>query len=234
MHVIGHRGWPARYPDNSLPGLLAASRVCDAVEVDVRRSSDGLLVLSHDECIGNLEVASNDWESLGEVDIGGGVRPMLLEEAISSLPGTPLFIEIKNVPGFPGFEPDHRIALEAASKARPTDVVISFNWMSMDRVRNRFPDTPTGLNVGRTGDLTEAVAKCREDGHDYLVVDVDLLLGSAPVGLEEVSVLVWSTNKVETFGEVIPELVGRGVSGIIADDPLTTRRLLRSPDDHQG
>ena len=224
MHVIGHRGWPARYPDNSLPGLLAASRVCDAVEVDVRRSSDGLLVLSHDECIEKLEVASNDW----------GVRPVLLEEAISSLPGTPLFIEIKNVPGFPGFEPDHRIALEAASKARPTDVVISFNWMSMDRVRNRFPDTPTGLNVGRTGDLTEAAAKCREDGHDYLVVDVDLLLGSAPVGLEEVSVLVWSTNKVETFGEVIPELVARGVSGIIADDPVTTRRLLRSPDDHQG
>lgn len=47
--VVGHRGLPSKYPDNSLPGYEAA--LCagaDAVECDVRVGSNGDLILHHD------------------------------------------------------------------------------------------------------------------------------------------------------------------------------------------
>ena len=46
--VIGHRGFPSRHPDNSLAGIAAALAVgADGVEVDIRRSADGVWVCHH-------------------------------------------------------------------------------------------------------------------------------------------------------------------------------------------
>lgn len=45
---IGHRGAAAHAPDNSLAGIAAAARLgADAVEIDLRRTRDGLVVASH-------------------------------------------------------------------------------------------------------------------------------------------------------------------------------------------
>ncbi len=47
--VVGHRGARARFPENSLPAVRhALAAGADGVEVDVRASADGVLVLSHD------------------------------------------------------------------------------------------------------------------------------------------------------------------------------------------
>jgi glycerophosphoryl diester phosphodiesterase len=51
MHsiLIGHRGEPSRYPENSLAGFEAALRAGAAyIETDVQLSADGVPVLSHD------------------------------------------------------------------------------------------------------------------------------------------------------------------------------------------
>ncbi|MDH3462835.1 MAG: glycerophosphodiester phosphodiesterase family protein, partial [Acidimicrobiia bacterium] len=61
MRIIGHRGFPARFPDNTLAGFLAAALVGDGIEVDVRRSKDGKLVLSHDEVLGGHVVPETSW-----------------------------------------------------------------------------------------------------------------------------------------------------------------------------
>ena len=112
--VVGHRGWPRRFPDNTLTGFLAASAVADAIELDVRRSADGKLVLSHDPTVAGLVVSETPWSVLAELDLGDGHKPALLDEALAALPDTPVQLEVKNVPDQPGFEPDHRLALEAA------------------------------------------------------------------------------------------------------------------------
>ena len=50
MQVIGHRGAAALAPENTWPGFdLALELGVDAVETDVRATSDGVLVLLHDE-----------------------------------------------------------------------------------------------------------------------------------------------------------------------------------------
>jgi len=228
LEVIGHRGWPARYPDNTLPGFISAAPFCDGVEMDVRRSADGKLALSHDTHLGPLEVSSTPWSLLSEVDLGHGAKPCLLDEALAALPDTPAFIEIKNTPGERGYEPDHRLALEAAALSRPTDVIISFNWASVYEVRRMFPDTLTGLNVGVFGSIDEAIRQGVEAGHQYLVPDVDLVFGSTAPIPDGFRTAVWSTRVGETFEASIEELVSRGVSGIITDDPPSTRDLIGS------
>ncbi len=228
ISIVGHRGLPTRFPDNSLPGFLAAAQICDSVELDVRRSLGGKLVLSHDPTIGDLTVIETPWPILAEIDLGEGVKPCLLDEALAALPETPVLIEVKNSPAEPGYEADSRLALEAASRARLTDTIISFNWEAIERVRQNFPDVATGLNVGGLGNIHEAVSRCLDGGHRYLVPDVDLLLKSNETIPYDIETFVWSSQRFRNFGFEIDELVSRGVSGIITDDPESTRALTRS------
>ncbi len=47
--IAGHRGYPKRRPENTLPSFEEAIRCgCDMVETDVRSTKDGELVLMHD------------------------------------------------------------------------------------------------------------------------------------------------------------------------------------------
>jgi glycerophosphoryl diester phosphodiesterase len=56
--VIGHRGFAARHPDNSLAGVRAAIGAgADGVEVDVRRCRDGTWVCQHDRSRGGRRLA---------------------------------------------------------------------------------------------------------------------------------------------------------------------------------
>ena len=222
--VIGHRGWPSRFPDNTLAGFLAAASVANAVETDVRRSSDGKLVLSHDPELGGLGVSDHPWSVLGELDLGDGHRPALLDEAIAAIPGTSFQFEIKNMPHEPGFEPDHRLALEAAERARPGDIVTSFNWETLAAVRRVFPDVATGVLIGGRGDIDVAIDECFDVGHPALVPSAFLpTLGLARAVESGLAVYPWVVDDPER----VIELAGLGVSGIITDDPAVVASALR-------
>lgn len=221
--VVGHRGWPTRFPDNTLAGFLAAREVADGVEVDIRRSMDGKLVLSHDPFIGPLVVAGHPWSSLSEVDLGGGHKPALLDELLGVVPELTIQLEVKNQPGEPGFEPDHRVALEAAERAREGDMVTSFNWDSLAAVRRAFPSVVTGALVGAAGDVDQAIDECLRMGHQALLptnrMAAEALLRGLEAGLE---VFPWVVNDAERA----LELAGLGVAGIITDDPALVRNAI--------
>jgi len=68
--VIGHRGARALAAENTLEGIKAAARCrADAVEVDVRLSSDGALVLMHDETVDRTSNGSGKVEDLSLEDL---------------------------------------------------------------------------------------------------------------------------------------------------------------------
>ena len=234
ISVIGHRGWPKRFPDNTLPGIQAAADVCDAIEVDVRRTADGRLVLAHDPVIGNLVVADTAWPRLADIDLGAGARPCLLDEALSVAPGTPFLIEIKNSPSEPGFEPDHRLAIAAAARAGDRHTVISFNWLAMSAVRQAMPEARTGLNVGPLGSLDDAFGLCVAEGHSLVVAERDLVLRSDARDSDAAELWVWTPRPGLVEARHLDELVSRGVSGIITDDPIHTLQLLGRRHDDQG
>jgi glycerophosphoryl diester phosphodiesterase len=221
--VVGHRGWPSRFPDNTLAGFLAAATVADTVETDVRRSADGKLVLSHDPVVDGLVVADTAWSVLAEIDLGDGHRPALLDEAVAAIPGTRFQFEVKNLPHEPGFEPDHRIALDTAERARTGDMVTSFNWVTVAAVHRVFPEVATGVLVGGSGDIDEAIRECTQKGHVAVLPSTHLptlgLARALDAGLE---VYPWL---VEDLG-LLDELADLGVSGIISDDPAAARSAL--------
>ena len=226
MKVIGHRGWPTRYPDNVLEGIAAALEVADMVEVDVRVTGDRQLVLSHDAVLGGLSVAETPWAAMAEVDLGGGFRPATLEQLLDRFPLSRFNLEVKNSPGDPGFDPEHGGALRTAALARPGDLLSCFFWPSMDAVRLSFPGVATGLLVDADWDVAGAVDHALAKGHVAIIPHWELALRSGPachIAAEAgLTVAVWTLNDPS----LIDELESIGVTAIITDDPGELRRAV--------
>src|SRR3954454_16945099 len=74
--AIAHRGEHLHHPENTIPAFAEAIRVgVDFIEVDVRTSSDGKLVLSHDLSVdrctnGSGNVAAMTFDQLQALDAG--------------------------------------------------------------------------------------------------------------------------------------------------------------------
>ncbi len=222
---MGHRGWPVRYPENTLSGFLAASAVADMVEMDVRRSADGKLILSHDPVLAGEEVHESTWSELSELDLGDGHHPALLDEVLAALPALGAQLEVKNQPGEPGFEPDHRLALETAERSREMDIVTSFNRATIEAVRRHFDHVRTGLAVEFPESIDEVIEYCVRLGHAAIVpaaglVDVVWVENALTAGI---GVFPWTVNDAH----VAAELVEAGVSGIITDDPGAMAPIVR-------
>lgn len=114
--LVAHRGYPARYPENTLPGIEAALRAgARYLEVDVHLSSDLVPVLFHDDDLARVcgvdgAVHEQSFARLrtlraSEYDRFGyrftDVRIAALAELVELLdryPETTAFIEIKETP----------------------------------------------------------------------------------------------------------------------------------------
>jgi glycerophosphoryl diester phosphodiesterase len=92
--IIGHRGFAARFADNSLAGVSAALAVgADGVEVDVRQCAGGTWVCHHDRSRGGRPVREWDLVALRRDGV-----PMLTEVVEAVPAGRLLFVEIKPLP----------------------------------------------------------------------------------------------------------------------------------------
>jgi glycerophosphoryl diester phosphodiesterase len=195
-----------------LAGFQAASEVASLVELDVRRSADGELVLSHDPSIGGLVVAETGWPELRVVDVGHGHHPIRLDDLMEQVPELALDIEIKNWPLQPGFEPDGETALRVAGMARASDFLSCFYWVTMDQVKARFPSVRTCLLVDEGGSFADAIAHARAMGHEIVAPHWSLVGGPVP---DDLLISVWTMNDPG----LVVSLAEWGVDAIITDDP---------------
>lgn len=228
VSVIGHRGWPARYPDNSLAGITAAFEFADMVETDVRRTADGRLVLSHDPRLRGLLVCEHPWSELEHIDLGGGHHPVLLERLLATVPG-PLNLEVKNDPAEPGFEADQVIAQQVAGLARDGDLLTSFYWPSMDAAKEHRPSLDTGLLVDARWSVVGAIDHAVAHGHGVLALHWSQLAGDpyavvGPASEASLRVVAWTVNDLD----LAIRLATAGVTAIITDDPARLGHL-RTP-----
>jgi glycerophosphoryl diester phosphodiesterase len=103
--IIAHRGASAEAPENTLMAfLLAFMQGADAVEADVRMTSDGHLVVVHDEDTKrvsgvSLKVSKTSLEKLRGLDVGRvktkkgqGQRMPRLEEVLGMMPKEKLLL----------------------------------------------------------------------------------------------------------------------------------------------
>ncbi len=110
MQVIGHRGAAALAPENTLESFDAAlASGVDAIETDVRATSDGELILMHDKLLdrttnGSGLVRDTPWQAIENLDAGSwfdtkfrGVKVPRLIEALQRYGArTELILEIKS------------------------------------------------------------------------------------------------------------------------------------------
>jgi glycerophosphoryl diester phosphodiesterase len=147
--VVAHRGASAHHPENTLAAFEAAVEAgADIVEFDVRQSADGALVVTHDPTGLTLPEIRH-------------LQPQMptLDEVLAHLRGRiALEVEIKNVPGEPGYEPaGSRIAREVVDALRKHAFTDAFIASFDEQCLRSVPDFATGLLVEPTTDLEKAL-----------------------------------------------------------------------------
>ncbi len=100
--VLGHRGYRARFPENTLLAFREAFRAgADGIEFDVQKSGDGRYVVIHDPSLDRASghpgsVSSLPLAQLRRLDVGLGERIPTLAETLDALPsGAWIDVELK-------------------------------------------------------------------------------------------------------------------------------------------
>ncbi|WP_436793254.1 glycerophosphodiester phosphodiesterase [Actinospongicola halichondriae] len=215
--VFGHRGASAAAPENTLEAYdLARVQGADGVELDVRRTVDGALVLHHDAQLpGGRIIAATT-----HADLPASIPT--LEAALDTCVGMVVNIEIKNIPGEPDFHEtctlaDEVVALLSERAGRDRVLISSFHLATIDRVKVLDPEIRTGFLTLVEPTALESVRLASKRGHDainpyFLFVDEALIDAAHGAGLE---VNAWTVNEPD----VIAQLASLGIDGIVTDVP---------------
>ena len=146
--LLGHRGYPVRYPENTLASLLAAIFYgADGVELDVWVSGDARLVIIHDRTTQRVagkdtDVTKTPYSRLTGTVLGKGQTLISLEEVLESYPRErALMIEIKDPRAV---EPTYRLIRE--HRDLENTFVVSFDASSLARMHRIDPDVKIGMN----------------------------------------------------------------------------------------
>jgi glycerophosphoryl diester phosphodiesterase len=243
--VIAHRGASEAAPENTLAAIVLAWRQgADAVEVDVRLSRDGQIVLMHDSSTErtsrhDARVANQTLAELKTLDVGGpygdewaGEPIPTLAEALATVPAEGrIFIDLKV-----GREivPELVRVIEA-SQLRPAQLVVTGTSLStLAAVKREIPDAAAYWIVTlRQHPETRAwlppvsnrIHRARQAGFDGLnfrmsgVIEPGVVNQVRQAGLK---VYVWTVNTEDEARQAI----NAGVDGITTDRPGWLRALL--------
>ncbi len=222
--VIAHRGASAAAAENTLPAFrLARELGADWVELDARRSRDGVVVVSHDACL-------PDGRMIGQTD-GADLPESMpsLAEALEECDPMGVNIEIKNLPEEPDYDSDHAVSEAVAGLVQAylgveRALVTSFNIDALDRIKFVDPTIPCGWLTFDMGDPASAVGRAVAHGMSSInpydtTVDAAFVRRAHDAGLE---VHVWTVDETDRM----TRLFEFGVDGIITNVPDVGRALI--------
>ncbi len=142
MKIIGHRGAAGLALENSLESIRTAIQVgVDAIEIDIRLTRDGQLVISHDPNTARVSPANKpihhtSLKDLRSIKLHNGERLPTLQEVLRVVGNTPLIIEGKSG----GWA---KPLTEVLGKRHKDISVIAFDHDELSRFRLLRPDIPT-------------------------------------------------------------------------------------------
>jgi glycerophosphoryl diester phosphodiesterase len=223
--VLGHRGASRVRTENTLAAFAKARQLgADGVELDARRTADGVLVVHHDPAVEGLGL-------LVDVPFAKlrAAHPEIptLAEALEACAGMLVNVEVKCLPWEPDADTEGRDVLHAvvelvlAEQYQPvSDVVVSsFDLGAVDACRAFAPAVATAwLTSGQ--DVAAAAAIAREHGHAWLHPDRGAALRASERDVDGahaggVRVNVWTVDEPDE----IVRLATIGVDAIITDVP---------------
>jgi glycerophosphoryl diester phosphodiesterase len=220
--VIAHRGASMAAPENTLEAFALAGRLgADAVELDVRRTRDGALVVHHNPDLADGRVIA----SMDAADLPATVPA--LGAALDACAGMWVNVEIKNDPTEPDFDPtdsiaDETMALLLARGEPERWLISSFRIETVDRCRTIADAVGAAGAPIRTAWLTsivpdDVVELLTSKGHTALhpwvaLLRRDVIDACHAAGIE---VNTWTCDDPERMAE----LVEWGIDGLCTNLP---------------
>lgn len=221
MLVYAHRGASRQAPENTLSAFSLADRLgSDGVELDVRRTGDGHLVILHDAHLGDGRALVD----LTLLDLPSEVPS--LAEALDACRNMIVNIEIKNSRHDVDFDPAAAVVDGVVGEIRDRDqsryLISSFDRGTLRRWREGAPDVPAAYLYAHL-DATEAVRRAVEMGmaalHPYVdLVDAELMAAANEASLD---VNVWTVDDPQRMLE-LRDLGCAGICTNVPDIALTT------------
>ena len=240
MNLIGHRGAAAMAPENTLAGIRQGLQDgADGVEIDVRLSKDGRIVVIHDADTGRTtgqpgRVAEQTLAEIQRLDAGSwkgptwaGEKIPTLDAVLAAVPGGKrLLIELK----CDAEVLDELERLLGDCGRRPGETaVISFDLPTIRQAKQRMPQHPAYWIQGTTprwdalagrptGSVDELIETCQQSGLDGLSLAYQSEIARRHVDrickLGK-TICVWTVNDVAAARR----LLALGVEMIVSDCP---------------
>lgn len=229
--VIAHRGASAGAPENTMASLqLAIDQGSDWVEIDVQETADGEVAVFHDSDF--MKLASNPlkiWDAttadLKAIDIGSSFSPEyqnervpLLEDVLKLCKGkAKVLIELK----YYGHDVQlEQRVLELVKKHEMESQVMhmSLKLPAIEKLKSIDPEAKVGILLSvSAGDLNKFPADLWAVNARF--VDRRIIKQAHKNGRQ---VFAWTVNDALTMSR----LIGRGVDGLITDDPALARAVI--------
>lgn len=150
MIIIGHRGYPLKYPENTVASFLGALLYgADGIELDVWLSADGKVVVIHDpdtQRVSNVKliVKESSYNELAKIDLGMGQHIPLLRDVLKAIPQRYIVaIEIKDVDAV-----EETIKIVNEMNWQDNIVYVSFFEKALEKIRELDPNAKIGYNIG--------------------------------------------------------------------------------------
>lgn len=234
--ITAHRGSSSEAPENTIPAFeKAIEEGADYVEMDVRLTSDGELVLMHDPSTERTTgvdklVCDSTYEELQQLDAGAeypeeyaGTKIPTLKDAIDTCKGKVMMnIELKTVRN------DGELEKKVAELLRENHmeeqcIVTSFKQRSLVRIKKDDPDIVTGYiySFGYSN-------RTNYEAMDVLSIDARYLTRQVVAGAHKKGIMVcaWTVN---TSSEM-RRMMAIGVDNIITDRVPLAKRTLKHKD----
>lgn len=252
--VIAHRGGMAVWPENTLVAFEGSARLgVDVIEMDVRRSRDGHLVVIHDATVDRTTDGAGRVDALSLAELQGldagyrwspansnvfpyrgrGVQIPTLEAVLERLPQR-INLELKEA----GLTEQVCTALRRHGAQHRT-LVASFALAPLTRFRRLCPEVATSASFSETVrfQLLRALGWSGHFSTSIHALQVPPRQGPLPLVTEafvaaarrrNLAVHVWTINDLDTARA----LLAVGVAGLMTDDPepvLELRAAMAKP-----
>ncbi|MCH7855697.1 MAG: hypothetical protein IIB37_03010 [Gemmatimonadetes bacterium] len=230
IEIIGHRGYAARAPENTLVSLEAALTAgALAVEFDVHVACCGTPVLIHDEMLdrttdGEGRVSAQTVEQLRMLDAGrwfdpgfAGERIPTLADALDHVAGKAhhIYPEVKGIRELS--DVDRIVHIVRSSTMSDRTTLISIDWSILERVRAGDAAIRIGFIVVTADLFDEALSLAVADpaaildlSHEIVLHDPSVVQRANDEGLD---VVTWTVNEPDEA----TRLRRAGVAGFTTD-----------------
>lgn len=229
---FAHRGFSGKYPENTRIAFEKAIACpgCDGIENDVHLTSDGEVVIIHDEKLDrtstNMKGYVKDYtlDELRRADLSytyaGKVEPqtiMTLEEYLQLLEPTKLVTNIELKTGVFEYEGIEQKVADLIRKYDMADRIIisSFNHYSCRRMKAIMPEIPCGLLVDAW--ILEAGKYVKDNGFEYYHPEFHNCTAREVLAIKDygVGINAWTINEEKD----IRSMLNLGIDTIIGNYP---------------